>query len=87
MYKVTLTKLSNNKNALRTSDVVGACFNLPEIDKPFRIFGAGIEFGNRMVTTSPVKSIEIIDDVIRFNTLNSTYSLKVKEEVQEDAEV
>lgn len=87
MFKVKLTKLSDNKNAIRTNDVVRACFNLPELNKSFTMFGAGIEFGHRMVTTSPVQNIEFLDDVVRFNTMNSSYQLEITERVEEDAEV
>jgi hypothetical protein len=76
--------LSNKENALRTNEVVGACYELSEINKSFTIFGAGIEFGNRMVTTSPVQNIEFLDDFVRFNTLNSSYQLEITERVDED---
>ncbi len=73
MINVKLTKLSSNANNLRTNEVIGTCTKMPEIDEPFVMYGEGIEFGVRMVSTSLVKEI----NGIVFKTLNSEYKLEV----------
>lgn len=76
-FKVKLTKLSDNKNNLRTNEIIGECFDLPTEGKCFTLFGEGIEFGTRVVQTSLVQSVERTDNVVRFKTLNSSYQLDI----------
>lgn len=79
MKTVKLTKLSNNTNRLRTNEVTGTCYKLPELGQPFVMFSEGIEFGTRMVSTSIVQEI---NDLI-FKTLNSEYRLEILEDIHE----
>ncbi len=79
-----LKKLSNNSNALRTNEVVGYCFEQPEINKPFHMFAKPIDptASVRMVVTSLVKEIEWLQSNnkiyrLEFKTLNSVYSLDI----------
>lgn len=70
---VKMTKLSDNQNALRTNEIEGFCFELPQVGQPFVMYGEGIEFGTRIVSTSLVQ--EVADN--KFKTLNSQYQLDV----------
>jgi len=58
MFAVKFTKVKNNHNRIRTDEVLGKTDELPQVGKPFILIGEGLEFGNRMVNTSPVKEIE-----------------------------
>lgn len=75
MINVKLTKISDNQNNLRTNEVIGHCDELPVIGKSFIMFGEGIEFGTRMVSTSVVK--EYNQEANVFKTLNSQYKLEL----------
>lgn len=75
MINVKLTKISDNQNNLRTNEVIGYCDELPVIGKSFIMFGEGIEFGTRMVSTSVVKEYNQETNV--FKTLNSQYKLEL----------
>ena len=78
-YKVALTKIKSNHSVLRTDIVEGATEELPEKGKVFQLIGNGLKFGNRIVTTSEVQFVEKQNDEYRFNTLNSTYNLRIIE--------
>lgn len=78
-YKVKLTKVKSTNTNLRTDTVEGVTNSLPEVGKVVRIFGEGLEFGTRVVTTSTVQSVEKISNEYVFNTLNSTYKLEILE--------
>ena len=85
-YEGRLTKISNNKNALRTKYIDGFFNDLPTINKSFHILGASLtkDEGDgvplRLVTTSGV--VEIIYDIkksITFKTYSGTeYCLEYK---------
>jgi hypothetical protein len=74
MKRYRLTKLSDNKNALRTQAVEGTPVRPPAVGEEFIILCAPIDkaFDLRQVTTSAVTEIE--GDT--FKTLNSTYRLE-----------
>ncbi len=57
---VTLTKLSNNQNALRTKEVTGVALAAPEVGKPFTLYAQSLTDPDavRYVSTSPVTRIE-----------------------------
>lgn len=77
MTKAKITKISDNKNALRTDSMEGFFLESPQIDKPFTIFGESLDpiMSARVVITSPVKSIEDTGNKVIINTQNSTYQL------------
>ena len=53
----------------------------PKVGDTFRIYGEGLEYGNRIIRTSPV--VEIIEeekDYMVFKTFNSTYKVSVLKE-------
>jgi hypothetical protein len=77
----TLTKISDNKNALRTKSVAGVYQQNPTIGAPFSIYGKALSLnvGMRAVITSPVISVATIDEnVVEFSTENSKYRLQEK---------
>lgn len=56
MKKVRMTRIAGG-SALRTSVIEGETTRrLPNIGQQFRMTGVGLEFGTRMVNTSPVVS-------------------------------
>lgn len=61
-YKVRFQKISNNHNRLRSDDIEGVTNELPTEGKSFVFFGKGLEFGTRVVNTSPVKIVLQKDD-------------------------
>lgn len=82
---VRLTRIESNHNNLRTRSLQGWCFDLPVVGSSFTIMGQPISEGAvaRVVTTSPVLSIENLDQsssALRFRTKNSTYELEVLNE-------
>lgn len=81
MYRVKITKVSTNKNAMRTTDMEGKCIHLPQEGESFTVLGIGLEFGFRNFTTSIVKSVVQNDDSYLIETLNSVYKVDVLEEI------
>ena len=80
--KAKLIKISSSHNNLRTNEVEGEINELPEAGKRFTLIGKGIEFGSRLVITSEVSIVNLIDrnddrDVYHFETQNSEYALEV----------
>lgn len=57
MYNVKFTKVHNNHNRVRTDEIVGITKNLPKEGEIFVLIGEGLEFGTRVVNTSPVKML------------------------------
>jgi len=89
-YKVLFTKIKNNHSRLRTDTVEGTTESLPELDKMFIMFGQSLTEGmnTRMVNTSPVKKIEVVDGVYIITTESgSEYSIKVLEELVESGAI
>jgi hypothetical protein len=82
MYKATLTKISDNKNALRTTQMEGVFFEIPAINRSFRIIGEAISQGcsGRLIYTSKVQRIHVEDEqTANIFTLNSVYEIKLHE--------
>jgi hypothetical protein len=84
MKQGTLTKLSDNPNALRTTYVEGEFSALPKAGKTFTIYGKALnevmaEMGGvRMIETSPVQKVTKTDAGYEFETLSGTvYGLTV----------
>ncbi len=79
-YKVRLTKLSKNRNALRTKQVTGNCDFLPEVGFSFTMWAKPInkESSYRIIETSKVQEFTKNKPwVCIFNTLNSRYKVEV----------
>ena len=80
--KGKLTKLSDNKNALRTNEIEGKFEHLPKVGQSFTIIGEPLKKGMlcRLVMTTAVE--ELLNPeygVYILNTVNSTYRLEVDE--------
>lgn len=79
MRKGILIKMSGNgKSQLRTSQMECEFEYIPQVGKSFSCFGKALTEGAsfRMIKTSPVVWVDIPnDEVIEFNTANSTYRL------------
>ena len=58
MFAVKFTKVKCDHFRVRTDEVLGKTDELPQVGKPFVLIGEGLEFANRLVSTSPVKEIE-----------------------------
>lgn len=71
MIKGTLTKLSDNKNNIRTATITGEASEPPTVGQSFVMLAEPLVegFACRLVTTSTV--LEITGD--EFKTLNSIY--------------
>ena len=85
-YKVTLFKIESTHNNLRTPTIDGVCKELPEVGKELFMWGEGLEFGTRLVRTTPIKSLSRLGDTFLFETRNSTYALKIVDEYDDEAE-
>lgn len=74
--KAKLVRIKSNHNNLRTDEVEGEIDKLPTIGESFLLCGAGLVFGTRYITTTPVQSVEKVDNkTFNFKTENSEYSL------------
>lgn len=86
-YKVLFTKIKNNHDRLRTNTVEGVTQELPTLDNMFVMFGKSLTEGMaaRVINTSPVKKIEMIDNIYMLTTESgSEYSVKVLEEIGDE---
>lgn len=83
-YIVTLVKVSSTHNNLRTTEVEGVAPELPQQGKEFQLTGAGLEYGARLVNTTPVVETTLNAENIEFRTLNSKYLLRNIKEVTTD---
>jgi hypothetical protein len=73
-----LSKVSGGKS-VRTDEVSGRTFKLPEVDSSFTMFADSLTEGGfcRMVMTSKIERIEQKkNDVVRITTENSTYDIR-----------
>jgi len=85
-----LEKINSSHKNLRTNTMKGVFEDFPKVGEQFVILGEGLEFGNRMIFTTPIK--EIADhgrnqdnfDFMVFTTENSTYKITVLEEIAEE---
>ena len=57
MYNVKFTKVYNKHNRMRTDEVVGVSEKLPKEGEIFVLIAKGLEFGTRVLNTSPVKML------------------------------
>jgi hypothetical protein len=82
MLEVKLTRIQSTNDNLRTPSVEGVAQEIPRVDSRFLMFSKGLEFGTRLVCTTEVKEVVLIDsteltDTYRFTTQNSEYELRV----------
>jgi len=81
-----LEKINSKHNNLRTTSMQGVFESFPDVGEQFLIFGEGLEFGNRMIHTTPVKEILELGkdddnlDYVIFKTANSEYRITLLEE-------
>lgn len=80
--RAKLTKITSTHDNLRTKDVEGEIDLIPTVGGRLFMVGAGIDFGSRVVVTSQITSIYLIDrseerDLYLIETQNSEYSLEV----------
>jgi hypothetical protein len=77
-----LTKLSQNENELRSKIVIGEFLNAPIVGESFMLISEPLDETtgtHRMVKTSIVEAIDVVENSIIFNTMNSTYRLDIFE--------
>ena len=84
MYKVKLTRVKSNHNNLRTDEMIGMTDRFPTKGKTVEVFGEGLVFGMRLIHTTPVKEVEVIDNEYLFHTKNSTYKLEVLKDLDKN---
>ena len=78
MIKVKLTRITSNHNNLRTDSVEGETEQLPTPGEDFVLLGVGLEFGTRMVRTTPVGEVmNLSEKEMEFKTKNSHYRLEL----------
>jgi hypothetical protein len=81
--QVILTKISENKNDLRTNEVIGFAPFPPAIDRPFIVWAESLENNHpeatREVITSVVQEVLYNEEhqTYTIKTLNSTYTVKI----------
>lgn len=80
--KAKLIKVFSSHENLRTKEVEGEIFELPKEGNSLVMTGSGLEFGTRVVVTSKISSIYLIDkneqrDLYHLQTQNSEYVLEV----------
>lgn len=77
VYKLTKVQVKPD-NELRTDEVIGISENPPTIGQRFTIRGEGLEFGMRLVSTSPVQHVEHDEKTKTYliRTLNSLYRVE-----------
>lgn len=81
MIHVILTKIKSNHSNLRTNAIEGVTNEMPTAGKNFILIGEGLEFGMRMVRTTPVSEIlNMSNGSTEFKTQNSHYKLEVVKE-------
>lgn len=75
-YKATLRKIISSHDNLPKDIYEGVCYSLPVVDEQFLLYHIGDRGQLRELSTSYVKQvIELDDNRLRFQTLNSTYEL------------
>jgi hypothetical protein len=78
--KVKLIRITSTNNNLRTPTVEGEAVTFPVVGAHFSMLAASLDASKdvRMVTTSMITSVEVVDDkTYRFVTNNSVYELVV----------
>lgn len=83
IYKVVLEKIRSKHNNLRTDLIKGETLNLPAPGERFIMTGESLAPGGarRLVSTTPVKMLEMHGKEMMFHTENSTYKLAVNDEI------
>lgn len=81
MFIGLLKKISSSHNNLRTDTVEGV-FDLPVASEDFVLYGEGLEFGTRIVRTTPVEEVTKEENIVTFKTRNSVYKLFIEKEVE-----
>lgn len=77
---VTLFRICSTHSNVRTDTVEGSCTELPSLQKGFTMWGKGLEFGTRLLFTTPILALATVGKSILFQTRNSTYTLLVMED-------
>lgn len=74
-----LTKISDNSNDLRSNGVSGDFMVLPSVGERFNLVSDALVLGagERVISTSPVLSIEEAQSGMVFKTMNSIYLLEI----------
>lgn len=78
LYYCELEKVTSVHQNVRTKTMLGATYKLPELNRPFIIYGESLTPGAafRRIYTTPVISVKHLLDCIEFTTRNSTYRLR-----------
>lgn len=85
-FKVKLHKIASTHNNLRTDVIEGTTSQLPTLDRHFLMSGSGLEFGTRMLHTTAVTALARVGNTILFSTKNSTYTLLILDEFDDEAD-
>ena len=83
--KGELRKIKTNHNRVRTDNMVGEFYAIPEVGKQFAIYGEALcpvikdAGGGREIKTSLIQKVSYDQDrkTFTFTTLNSTYELAI----------
>jgi hypothetical protein len=75
-YKVKLTKIKSSHKNVRTDEIVGFTYALPQEGEPFCLLSKGLSMGVRVIKTTPVKNLKEES----FTTENSEYGFEVVED-------
>ncbi len=77
--KARLIKESDNINDLRTNLVDGYLQAEPEVGKIFVFLGEPLDtsYDVRCIMSSPIASLEWLDDGVRINTVNTVYRIEL----------
>lgn len=83
MTKATLIKVQSTHNNLRTDEIEGRFADPPTLGHSFGFFADPLDetMDIRVVTTSRVQSVQQTEEGFIFSTLNSTYYLKLAENI------
>jgi len=85
-----LEKIMSTHRNLRTNTMQGIFSEFPVLGKTFIIQGEGLNFGNRMIYTTPVKEITQVGtdeenrEYVLFKTANSTYKITFLQDMEEE---
>ena len=79
---VKLTRIESTHNNLKTESVEGACFDFPMVGESFTMYQGPLKnlTGMRVIMTSPIEWVKIVEGDYIFKTKNSLYELQVKSE-------
>ena len=80
MIYITLKKIESTHKNLRTDEVKGGCYYLPEVGSRFAMYTdkpLDPDMDMRFVYTSVVQEVRTVEDEIVFKTENSIYSILI----------